>query len=85
MSKVMGIYAKFTKTTHLIWACHVTLASYSENFYLSPNFVLNFRKSCQIWGKLATNKKFTGKKRNGGWKGLTMIIYIVDIICDNCN
>ena len=40
MSKVMGIYVKFTKTTHQIWSCHVTLASNSENFYLSPNSIL---------------------------------------------
>ena len=47
----MGIYVKFTKTTHQI--CHVTLTSNSKNFYLSPDSVLNFRKSYQIWGKLA--------------------------------
>ena len=53
VSKVMGIYVKFTKTTHPIWSCHVTLASNFEDFYFSPNSVLNFRKSYQIWGKLA--------------------------------
>ena len=40
----MGIYVKFTMTTQQIWSCHVTLALNSENFYFSPNFVLNFRK-----------------------------------------
>ena len=65
MSKVMGIYVKFTISTHQIWSCHVTLASNSENFYFSPNFVLNFRKIYQIWRKLAQNKKVTGKNKLG--------------------
>ena len=55
----MGIYVKFTITTHKIWTCHVTLAS---KFYLSPNSILNFRKSYQIWGKLAQEQKVTGKR-----------------------
>ena len=62
MSKVMGIYVKFTMTTHQIWSDHVTLASTSENLYFSPNSILNFRKSCQILGKLAQEQKVTGKK-----------------------
>ena len=45
MSNVMGTYVKFTKTTHKIWPCHVTLASNSEKFYFSPNSILNFRES----------------------------------------
>ena len=53
MSKVMGIYVKFTKTTHQIWSRHVILFSNSENFYLLPNSMSNFRKSYQIWVKLA--------------------------------
>ena len=44
MSNVMGIYVKFTKTIHQIWSCHVILASYSENFYLLANSILNSRK-----------------------------------------
>ena len=39
-----------------------------RNFYFSPNFVLNFRKSYQIWEKLAQEQKVTGKKQIGGWK-----------------
>ena len=66
MSNVMGIYVKFTKTAHQIWSCHVTLASNSENFYLSPNFVSNFRKSYQIWGKLAQEQKSYRQKEIGG-------------------
>ena len=53
----MSIYAKFTKTTHQIWSCHVTLASNSENFYFPPNSILNFRKSYQIWGKFPQEQK----------------------------
>ena len=68
MSKVIGIYVKFTKTTHQIWSCHVTLASNSENFYFSPASVLNFRKGYQISDKLAQEQKVTGKKQTGEWK-----------------
>ena len=64
----MGIYVKFTKTTHQIWSCHVILASNSENFYFSPNFVLNFRKSYQIWKKLAQEQKSYRQKQIGGGK-----------------
>ena len=32
----------------------------------SPNSVLNFWKSCQIWGKLAQEQKVIGKKQIGG-------------------
>ena len=60
MSNVMGSYVKFTKTTHQIWSCHVTLASNSKNSYLSPNSVLNFRTGYQIWEKLAQKQKVTG-------------------------
>ena len=68
MSKVMDIYLKFTITTHQIWSCHVTLALNSENVYFSPNSISNFRKSCQIWGKLAQEQKVTGKKQIEGGK-----------------
>ena len=64
----MDIYVKFTKMTHQIWLCHVTLPSNSEKFYFSLNFVLNFKKSYQLWGKLAQEQKVTGKKQTGGWK-----------------
>ena len=65
MSKVMGIYVKFAKSTHQIWSFHVTLASISENFYFSPNSVLHFRETYQVWGKLAQEQKVTGKKPIG--------------------
>ena len=65
----MGIYVKFTKTIYQIWSCHVTLASNSENFYFSSDSVLNFRKSYQVWGKLALEQKRYRQKINwGGWK-----------------
>ena len=68
MSKVIGIYVKCTKTTQQIWSCHVTLASNSEYFYFSPNFVSNFRKSYQMWGTLAQEQKCYRQKTNWGWK-----------------
>ena len=68
MSKVMSIYVKFTKTTHQIWSCHVTLASNSENFYFSPNSILNFREVTKFGGNWLKNKKVRGKKQIGGWK-----------------
>ena len=65
MSKVMGIHVKFTKTNHQIWSCHVTLASNSENFYFSPNSVLNFMKVTKFGGNWLKNKKVTGKNKLG--------------------
>ena len=61
----MGIYVKFTKTTHKIWPCHVILASNSENFYFSPNFVLNFKKVTKFGRNWPDNKNVTGKKQIG--------------------
>ena len=61
----MGIYVKFTKTTHQIWSCHVTLASNFEKFYFSPDSVLNFGKSYQIWGNLAEEQKSYRQKQIG--------------------
>ena len=75
MSKVMGIYVKFTKTTHQIWSCHVTLVSNSEIFYFSPNSIVNFRKSYQIWGKLAQEQNSYRQKTNwGGGKRLPLVL-----------
>ena len=64
----MGINVKFTKTTHQIWSCHVTLASNSENVYFLLHSVLNFRKSYQIWWKLAQEQKSYKQKITWGWK-----------------
>ena len=74
----MGIYVKFTMTTHQIWSCHVTLASNSKIFYFSPNFILNFRKSYQIWGKLAQEQKVTGKN-SWGWKTHTPLSVLIGL------
>ena len=60
----MGIYVKFTMTTHQIWSCHVTLISNSEIFIFLPNSTLNFRNSYQIWGKLAQEQKGYRQKTN---------------------
>ena len=57
----MDIYVKFSKTTHQIWSCHVTLASNSENIYFSFNSMLNFRKATKFGGNWLKNKKGTGK------------------------
>ena len=68
MSKIGGIYVKFTKTTHQIWSCHVILASNSENFYFLHNSILNFRKVIKFEGiglgtnKLQANNKLRGRK-----------------------
>ena len=62
MSKVMGIYFNFTKTTHQIWSCHLNLASNSENFYFLPYYVLILGKVTKFGGNWLKNKKVTGKK-----------------------
>ena len=62
----MGICVKFAKTTHQIWSCHVALASNSENFYFSPNSVLNFNKVTKFGENWLTNKKLQAKKTNWG-------------------
>ena len=69
MSKDTGIYVKFTKTTHLIWSCHVTLASNSENFYFSPNSVLHFRKVTKFGEIVSRTKKLQAKNKLGGGGG----------------
>ena len=66
----MGDYVKFTMTTHQIWSCHVILVSNSENFYFTPNSILNFRKVTKFGGNWLKNKKLQSKKQktNWGWK-----------------
>ena len=71
MSKVMSIYVKFAITAHQIWSCHLTLASNSENFYFSPNFILDFN---QILGKLAQEQKSYRKRQTGGGKHPPVLI-----------
>ena len=39
---------------------------FTETFHFSPNFVLNFRKSYQIWENWLKNKKVK-VKTNWGW------------------
>ena len=60
--------SSFTKTTHQIWSCHVTLAENFKNFIFSPNSILNFRKSTKFGGNWLKNKKVTGKKQTSGRK-----------------
>ena len=59
----------FTITTHKIWSCHVTLATNFENFYFSPNSILNFRKVTKN-----KNKKVTGKNKTRGGKHLLPVL-----------
>ena len=66
MSKVMGIYVKFSKTTHQIWSGQVT--SNFKKFYFSPNSVLHFRNVTKFGENWLINKKVTGKKKLGGGK-----------------
>ena len=65
MSNVMGIYVKFTIINHQIWSCHVTLVSNSENFYFSPNSILNCRKVTKFRGNWLKNKKLQAKSKLG--------------------
>ena len=58
--------SSFTMTTHQIWSCHVTLATGFENVSFSANSILNFRKSCQIWGKVAQEQKSYRQKTKLG-------------------
>ena len=57
----MCIYVKFTKITHQIWSCHVTLASNSEDFYLSADSVLNFGKVTKFGVNWLKDKKLQAK------------------------
>ena len=68
MSKVMGIYIKFSKTTHHIWSCHVILALNSENFYFLPNSMLNFGKVTKFGGIGSRTKSYRQKPNWGGKK-----------------
>ena len=65
MSKGMGIYVKFTQTTHQIWSCQVTLASNFDNFYFSADSVLNLGKVTKFGVNWLNNKKVTGKNNFG--------------------
>ena len=62
----MGIYVKFTKTTHQIWSCNVTLTSNYKNFCFLLNSILHFRKVTKFVGNWLNNKKLQAKKTNWG-------------------
>ena len=64
--KSYGIYVKFYYATNQIWSCHLTMATNFEYFYFLPNFILNFRKSDQIWEKLAQERKSYRRKTKFG-------------------
>ena len=79
MSKVMGIYVKFSMTTYQIWSCHVILAANFKNFYFSPDSVLNFRKSYKILAKLAQEQNTYRQKNNSAYRVKFFKSYITDI------
>ena len=70
----MGIYVKFTKTTHQIWSYHVTLTSNCEKvcFRLILYYILG--KGTKFGGNWIKNKKVTGEKHIGGWKTPPVLI-----------
>ena len=80
----MGIYVKFTKTTHQIWSCHVTLASNSENF----NFCLILHqilgKGTKFGGNWLKNKKVTGKKQIGRRKTPPPSLVLTEVFQEFC-
>ena len=49
----MGIYVKFYHDHSPNMVMSRNPGCKYENFYFSQNSILNFGKSCQIWGKLA--------------------------------
>ena len=75
----MGIYVKFTKTTHQIWSCNVTLTSNYKNFCFLLNSILHFRKVTKFVGNWLNNKKLQAKNKLGDGKdppqGLIGLIY----------
>ena len=66
MSKVIDIYVKFTKTTHQIWSCHVTLASNSENFIFRQILYKSLGKVTKFGENWLKNKKLQAKNKLGG-------------------
>ena len=61
-------------------SCHVTLASNSENLYFLSNSILNFRKSYQIWGKLAQQQPVKGRwKRPPSAYRVKLLVAVIEI------
>ena len=79
MSKVMGIYVKFTKTTHQISSCHVSLASNSENFYFSPILYKILGKVTKVGGNWLKNKKLQARNKLGDGKHTPLSAYRVKV------
>ena len=69
MSKVMGTFVKFTKTSY--HSPNMVMSrdpDFKFRKFFSPNSVLNFRKSYQLWGIDSRTKKLQAKKQTGGGK-----------------
>ena len=62
MSKVMGIYVKVYYDHSPNMVMSRDLAGNFHDFYFSPNSILNFRKSYEIWGDWLKNKKVRSRK-----------------------
>ena len=68
MSNVMGIYVKFTKSHSLNMVMSRDPGFKFGKVLVLSNFILSFRKSYKIWGKLAQEQKGYRQKTNWGWK-----------------
>ena len=53
----MGIYVTFYHDHSPIMVMSPDPGYKFRKFYFSPNYILNFRESYQIWGKLAQEQK----------------------------
>ena len=58
------IFCEFEPLCQRLWVFIVKFTK-TETFYFSPDFVLNFRKCYQIWGKLAEEQKIYKQKQIG--------------------
>ena len=74
----MGIYVKFTKTTHQIWSCHVTLPSNSENFYFRLILYQILGKVTKSEGNWLKNKKLQAKKKTFGVENISPMLTVSD-------
>ena len=79
MSEVIGIYVKFTRNTHQICSCHVTLASNSENFYFRLILYYILGKVTRFGGNWLKKKNVTGKKQIGRWKRPPVLMWLKTI------
>ena len=58
-------------TTRQIWSCHVSLAANFENFYFSPNSILNIREKLPNLGEIGSRTKSYRQKAKLGVENTT--------------